>query len=385
MKITDVSIFTVTLPRRREHKWTGIGEEGVGYRYAIIKLMTDEGIIGYGEAPAKPRLAGGRGGHGETAKTTEHIIRDYLLPTIEGENPFNIELIHDKMNKRVGGYFYAKAAIDIALYDIMGKAKDLPVYQLLGGAYRKIVPICHSLGLMEVEKAVDEAIIAVKEGAKHIKIKVGIDPIRDIDIVQKVRKAVGPRISIAVDANQGYSSPKAAIRIIKEMEPSNIVYMEQPVKGLYQMRRVTHAVDTPIMADESVWTPEDTLEIATLEAADLISIYVAKSGGLFPARQVAHVAKAAGISCNVNSCIEFGVGNAASLHLIASAQNIDLPALVPVTNIEGREQVEVVNKFYLDDIIREPFDYDDGYLRIPEGPGLGIEIDEEKLHKYCVS
>lgn len=385
MKITDVSIFTVTLPRRREHKWTGIGEEGVGYRYAIIKLMTDEGIIGYGEAPAKPRLAGGRGGHGETAKTTEHIIRDYLLPTIEGEDPFNIELIHDKMNKRVGGYFYAKAAIDIALYDIMGKAKDLPVYQLLGGAYRKIVPICHSLGLMEVEKAVDEAIIAVKEGAKHIKIKVGIDPIRDIDIVQKVRKAVGPRISIAVDANQGYSSPKAAIRIIKELEPSNIVYMEQPVKGLYQMRRVTHAVDTPIMADESIWTPEDALEIAMLEAADLISIYVAKSGGLFPARQVAHVAQAAGISCNVNSSVEFGVGNAASLHLIASAKNIDLPALVPVTNIKGREQVEVVNKFYLDDIIREPFDYDDGYLRIPEGPGLGIEIDEEKLHKYCVS
>jgi len=385
MKITDVSIFTVTLPRRREHKWTGIGEEGVGYRYAIIKLMTDEGIIGYGEAPAKPRLAGGHGGHGETAKTTEHIIRDYLLPTIEGEDPFNIELIHDKMNKRVGGYFYAKAAIDIALYDIMGKAKDLPVYQLLGGAYRKIVPICHSLGLMEVEKAVDEAIIAVKEGAKHIKIKVGIDPTRDIDIVQEVRKAVGPRISIAVDANQGYSSPKAAIRIIKEMEPSNIVYMEQPVKGLYQMRRVTHAVDTPIMADESVWTPEDALEIATLEVADIISIYVAKSGGLFPARQIAHVAQAAGISCNVNGSVEFGVGNAASLHLIASAQNIDLPAVVPVTNIKGREQVEVVNKFYLDDIIREPFDYDDGYLRIPEGPGLGIEIDEEKLHKYCVS
>ena len=385
MKITDVSIFTVTLPRRREHKWTGIGEEGVGYRYAIIKLMTDEGIIGYGEAPAKPRLAGGRGGHGETAKTTEHIIRDYLLPTIEGEDPFNIELIHDNMNKRVGGYFYAKAAIDIALYDIMGKAKDLPVYQLLGGAYRKIVPICHSLGLMEVEKAVDEAVIAVKEGAKHIKIKVGIDPTRDIDIVQEVRKAVGPRISIAVDANQGYSSPKAAIRIIKELEPSNIVYMEQPVKGLYQMRRVTHAVDTPIMADESIWTPEDALEIAMLEAADLISIYVAKSGGLFPARQVAHVAQAAGISCNVNSSVEFGVGNAASLHLIASAKNIDLPALVPVTNIKGREQVEVVNKFYLDDIIREPFDYDDGYLRIPEGPGLGIEIDEEKLHKYCVS
>lgn len=385
MKITDVSIFTVTLPRRRAHKWTGIGEEGVGYRYAIIKLMTDEGIIGYGEAPAKPRLAGGRGGHGETAKTTEHIIRDYLLPTIEGEDPFNIELIHDNMNKRVGGYFYAKAAIDIALYDIMGKAKDLPVYQLLGGAYRKIVPICHSLGLMEVEKAVDEAVIAVKEGAKHIKIKVGIDPTRDIDIVQEVRKAVGPRISIAVDANQGYSSPKAAIRIIKELEPSNIVYMEQPVKGLYQMRRVTHAVDTPIMADESIWTPEDALEIAMLEAADLISIYVAKSGGLFPARQVAHVAQAAGISCNVNSSVEFGVGNAASLHLIASAKNIDLPALVPVTNIKGREQVEVVNKFYLDDIIREPFDYDDGYLRIPEGPGLGIEIDEEKLHKYCVS
>ncbi len=384
MKITDVSIFTVTLPRRREHKWTGIGKEGIGYRYAIIKLMTDEGIIGYGEAPAKPQYAGGRGGHGETAKTTEHIIKDYLLPTIEGEDPFNIELIHDKMNKRVGGYFYAKAAIDIALYDIMGKAKDLPVYQLLGGAYRKIVPICHSLGLMEVEKAVDEAILAVKEGAKHIKIKVGIEPTRDVDIVQKVRKAVGPGVSIAVDANQGYSSPKEAIRIIKEMEPSNIVYMEQPVKGLYQMRRVTHAVDTPIMADESVWTPEDALEIVTLEAADLISIYVAKSGGLFPARQVAHVAQAAGISCNVNSSVEFGVGNAASLHLIASAKNIDLPALVPVTNIKGREQVEVVNKFYLDDIIREPFDYDDGYLRIPEGPGLGIEIDEEKLHKYCV-
>ena len=384
MKITDVSIYTVTLPRRREHKWTGIGKEGIGYRYAIIKLATDEGIIGYGEAPAKPGLTGGHSGHGETAKTTEHIIRDYLLPAIEGEDPLNIELIHHKMNKRVGGYYYAKAAVDIALYDIMGKAKDMPVYQLLGGAYRKEVPICHSLGLMDVEKSVEEAIIAVKEGAKHIKIKVGIDPTRDIDIVQKVRKAVGPKVSIAVDANQGYSPPKAAIKIIKEMEPNDIQYMEQPVRGLYQMRRVTNAVDTAIMADESIWTPEDALEIAILGAADMISIYVVR-GGLFPARQVACIAQAAGMSCNVNSAVEFGVGTAASLHLVASARNIDLPDVIPVTNIEGKEQVEVVNRFYLDDIIKKPFNYDDGYLRIPEGPGLGVEIDEEKLQKYCVS
>jgi len=143
-------------------------------------------------------------------------------------------------------------------------------------------------------------------------------------------------------------------------------------------------VETPIMADESAWSPFDALEIARRRAADLISLYTTKPGGLFLAKKVAAVAEAAGLPCNVNGSIESGIGNAANLHLVASTRVVSLANVIPVTATAERAPTQIAGRYYLDDLITEPFAYRDGALLVPEGPGLGIVVDEAKLKKYAV-
>lgn len=182
-------------------------------------------------------------------------MAENLFPAIDGMDPFDIDLIHHKMDLAIRGYNYAKAAVDIALYDIMGKALDKPVYQLLGGQHRKAIPIAHSLGVvMDIDAAVEEAVAACKEGIRSIKMKGGLNLKRDVELIQKLREALGPDINILVDANQGYPSAKEAVKWGKRMDQFNLQYLEQPVEGLYQMQQVTHALEVPVCADESCWT-----------------------------------------------------------------------------------------------------------------------------------
>ena len=229
----------------------------------------------------------------------------------------------------------------------------------------------------------DEAVAACGEGIKTIKMKGGLDPVRDMELMEKLRKAVGPHINILVDANQGYPTAKDAIKWGKRMDRFDLQYLEQPVEGFDQLREVTRMLEVPVCADESCWTPTDALDIVAKHAADYISIYVTKAGGLYPARTVAKIAECAGIRCNVNGSGEFGVGTAANLHMACCGANIDLASVFPITHVEGcPEQTKVAARWYMDDIITKPFQYDDGCLLVPDGPGLGVEIDREKLKKY---
>ena len=289
------------------------------------------------------------------------------------------------MDLAIRGHNYAKAAIDIALYDIMGKAVDKPVYQLLGGKHREAIPIAHSLGVvMDVEAAVEEAVAACAEGIKDIKMKGGLNLTRDLELMKRLRKELGPDINILVDANQGYPSAKEAIKWGKLMNQYNLQYLEQPVEGIHQLKQVTHGLDCPVCADESCWTVADALDIISSHAADYISIYTTKAGGLYPARTIAKVAENAGIRCNVNGSGEFGVGNAANLHMACCGKNIDLASVFPITHVKGTEQTKVAARWYMDDIITKPFQYQDGCLLVPDGAGLGIEVDIEKLYQYSV-
>ena len=323
---------------------------------------------------------------GESAGTTRVVMEENLFPAIEGMDPFDIDLIHHKMDLAIRGYNYAKAAIDIALYDMMGKAVEKPVYQLLGGQHRKAIPIAHSLGVvMDIDAAVEEAVAACKEGIKNIKMKGGLNLVRDVELMQKLREALGPDINILVDANQGYPSAKEAVKWGKRMDQYNLQYLEQPVEGLYQLQEVTRMLEVPVCADESCWTVPDALDIVANRAADYISIYTTKAGGLYPARTIAKISECAGIRCNVNGSGEFGVGNAANLHMACCGKNINLASVFPITHVEGcPEQTKVAARWYMDDIITKPFLYEDGCLIVPDGPGLGIEIDMEKLMKYTV-
>jgi muconate cycloisomerase len=383
MKITKIETIPIQLPTRRVHQWASLTTP-IGV-YVIIKLYTDEGLIGFGEAPVLKDWGGDHGKYfGETPQTTAHIIGDILAPALAGQDPGRFEWIHALMDKAVKGYPYCKAAIDAALYDVVGKALNVPAYQLLGGLYRERIPIAHSLGLMEIDKAVDEALQAKSEGVKTIKLKGGVEHDRDVELVKQIRMAIGADLNICVDANQGYPTAKAAVKIIREMEVYNLLYMEQPVQGIDQMAEVARRVDTPIMADESAWTAQDVIEIIQKKAADVISIYTTKPGGMFKGKKVAAVAEAAGLKCNVNGSVETGVGNAANIHLAASTGVVTYGCVVPVSTPKGKGKGGVAGIYYQDDVITEAFDYADGDVIVSSKPGLGIELDEDKLKHYRI-
>ncbi|MCZ7568892.1 MAG: hypothetical protein M5U01_09945 [Ardenticatenaceae bacterium] len=385
MRITGVEALQVAVPLRRPHLTTAGPDIGLG-RYPIIKIMTDEGIIGLGEAPALKEWGGDYGTYfGETGKMVMMVVREYLTPAILNQDPFRIEWIHTLMDRSIKGHPYAKAAVDFALYDIMGKALEQPVYQLLGGLYRQQIPLAHSIGIMEPSLAAAEAATAIEDGIKTIKLKIGLDPNRDVAAVREVRKTVGPKIQITVDANQGYATPKAAVKVLRQLEEYDVLFAEQPVEGLDAMAEVADAVDMSIMADESAWTPQDVLHILEKRAADLISLYPTKPGGLFRAKKMAAVCEAAGLPCNVNGSLELGVANAVNLHLAASTKVVTLSCVFPVTTLAGREFTELAGRCYIDDIITEPFQYEDGCLVVPNRPGLGVELDERKIEQYRIA
>lgn len=385
MKITNCELFEISIPTRRRHTWaTSTADVGTGY--VIVKLTTDNGIVGFGEATAMPEWGGDYGRYfGEACDTTFSVIKHHLFPAIFEMNPLDIENIHRKMDLAIRGYNYAKTAMDEAVYDIMGKALELPVYMLLGGRCRDRIPIAHSLGIMPIDAAVQEAGEAVKEGIKDIKVKGGLDFKRDYELVKKLRETLGPDIRIFIDANQAYPTAKEAIKWVERMDENfNLEYLEQPVEGIEQMRKVTKLLHLPVCADESCWTIADALDIVRLDAADYISIYVTKAGGIYNSKIIAKIAEYSGMRCNVNGSGEFGVGNAANIHVACVARTGTLASVFPVTHIAGQEQTKVAGHWYTDDIITKPFSYEDGCLLVPDGPGLGIEVDMEKMRKYSV-
>ena len=385
MEITGVETIQINLPLRRAHTWAG-NIATVGRGYIIVKLFVKGGVVGLGEAQVLKDWGGDHGSkYGESPETTRVVVNEFLAPLLIGEDVRQIEQLHLKMDTYLRGYPYAKAALDEAMHDAVGKIYGVPVYQLLGGLVRREIPVAHSLGLMEAGAAMTEARLVVDEGIKTIKVKVGVDAERDIDVVRKIRKAVGPDIKIRIDANQGYKTWKEALRVIQAMEESDIWFMEQPVEGLEGMARIASATIVPIMADESVWNAYDVLRIIRMEAADMLSVYYTKAGGLLKAKKLVAVAEAGGLHCDINGSAEMGVGNAANLHLAASSLMIDIPGSIPVTSLAENRPTEVAGHFYLDDLITEPYKYRDGCLIVPDGPGLGIELDESKVAKYTVS
>ncbi len=384
MKIAGYRAFVVKLPTRRLHNWASKMKTPIGQHY-ILRLETDEGVTGWGEAPALATWGGPHGMYfGETVQTVDHVIRDYLFPILEGQDPRAIGHAHRLMDQAIKGHPYAKAAVDLALHDITGKAAGVPVYQLLGGKLRDGIPICHSLGIMENLPALAEAEAACAEGVSTVKCKTGLDATRDVALVRALRERLGPEVNIRVDANEGYSTPWEAARLTRQMEPYGILLHEQPVMGFEGLAEVRHLVSTPIMADESAWTPQDVLRLRELRAADMISLYYSKPGGLYRARQMADVARACGLTCDIGGSIEMGIGVAANLHLGVATEILACASVCPVPNPNGDGPVKIAGVYYLDDIVHAPLRYENGYLFVPEGPGLGVEVDEHKLAKYAV-
>jgi muconate cycloisomerase len=384
MRITGVEVFLVAVPSRREHTWASKMETPIGH-HAVVRLDTDEGVSGWGEAPAIATWGGAHGRHyGETPETVKHIVEAYLLPAVRDLDPAEIAVVHAHMDKVVKGHPYAKAAVDIACHDLAGKAQGVPVSTLLGGRLRDGIEVTHSLGIMEVDRCVAEGEQAVAEGARTIKCKTGLDPERDVELVRRLREAVGDQVRIRVDGNEGYRSVTEAVEVTRRQEEYGILLCEQPVAGAEGLARVAERIEAPVMADESAWTVHDILELHELRAAECFSCYVTKPGGLHRARQQAELAAALGITCDIGGSIELGIGNAANLQLGAALPNAVLPSVCPVTKPADAAGPEIAGIYYLDDIVTAPFRFEDGKVMAPDGPGLGVEVDTEKLARYAV-
>lgn len=379
--IHSVELVHVVLPTRREHKWTGATEAIGGY--LLVKLIAEDGSFGWGECTALKDWAGEFGRYfGESVAIARTVIERYLVPAIKGVLPSNIVELHARMDRAVKGYPYAKAAMDIAAYDLAGKQIGIPVHVLLGGAARRTIPITHSIGLIPIEDAEREVVQAVKEGIRTIKIKVGVDADRDVAMVQRVRDAVGSGVDICIDANQGYATPGEAIQTYRRIEHCRIKYFEQPVHGMDRIAQVAHAIDAPVMADETAWNAHDVIEIAEKRAAQIVSIYTTKPGGLYRAMQVAAVCSAAGLVCNVNGSLETGVGNLANLHLAGAAEPVTLSCVIPVSTPAAAQKGQLAGIYYKDDLLTEPMILQDGALMLPSGPGMGMGIDDAKIRHF---
>lgn len=381
--IRSIETLTVQLPTRREHKWTGLTEP-IG-RYVLVKMCDDAGHVGWGEAPALKDWGGEFGRYfGESPAVARLVIERYLAPTLIGADPGNICDLHLRMDAVIKGYPYAKCAVELAAYDLAGRRAGLPVHALLGGHARTRIPVTHSIGLIKIEEAEAETAKVAAEGIKTIKIKVGVDPKRDVEIVRAIRNAVGPAVDLCVDANEGYKTPGEAIRTIRQMEPFGLKYAEQPVMGIARMAEVSRAIDTPVMADESAWNAHDVVNIVEQRAAEIVSIYTTKPGGLYRAMEVAAVCRAAGIVCNVNGSVETGVGNLANIQLAAAAQAVTLSCVVPVSTPAEEQRGQVGGIYYKDDLLKRGMMLIDGAIELPTGPGMGIDVDPGKLIKYRV-
>src|ERR1700722_19045082 len=221
--ISGIELFHVSLPTRREHKWTGLQEPIGGY--VILKVTDADGRVGWGEAPALKDWGGEFGRYfGESPGTVRSVVTQYLAPAALGCVPGEITELHARMDRALKGHPYAKAAIEIAAYDLASLQLSVPACRLLGGAVRRRIAVTHSIGLIGFEEAEREVAQAVREGIRTFKIKVGIDPDRDVEMVSRVRDTVGPKVALCVDANQGYATPAEAIRTFGRMERCDLAY-----------------------------------------------------------------------------------------------------------------------------------------------------------------
>lgn len=381
--IKSVDTLLVQLPTRREHRWTGLTE--VIGRYLLTRVTDSDGRIGWGEAPALKDWGGEFGRYfGESTLIAKAVIENYLAPALIGVELGNFAEMHARMDAAVKGYPYAKASLDFAAYDVTGRWLGQPVHMLLGGRVRSHVAVTHSIGLISIAEAEKEVARVASEGIKTIKIKIGVDAKRDIEMVRAVRAAVGDQVELCVDANEGYKTPGEAISTVRAMEKYRLKYVEQPVMGIERIAQVARAIDAPVMADESAWNAHDVIQISEQRAAQIVSIYTTKPGGLYKAMEVAAVCRAAGLICNVNGSVETGVGNLANIHLAAAAPAATLSCVVPVSTPEQWQTGQLGGIYYRDDLIVSPMKLVDGAIEVPTAPGMGIDVDLGKVEKYLV-
>ncbi len=368
--IVAIEAIPVVVPIRADIRLTTAHGTRDASAYVLVRVTTAGGHVGLGEATVDPLW------NGEDSATALQCIRAYLAPEVIGISPLAIEQIGRAMERRTKAHPFAKAAVEMACWDLAGRILGVPVSTLLGGKVRERIATKFVVTATTPERAAELARQAVGQGFQTLKVKVGLGMEEDIARVRAVRDAVGPTIKITVDANGGWSVP-AAIAAIRRMEPDQLTLVEQPVapgdpRRLAEVRR---AIGTPIMADESVFTFADAALLVQAGAADIFSLYPGKHGGLLPARKLAAFAEVNGLSASVGSNLELGIASAAMAHLAAATPAIDA----------DRYPTDIIGPLYHEhDVVTDNRFVQRGHAVAPEGPGLGVALDEAAVREYRV-
>lgn len=321
----------------------------------IIKIITDTGNTGFGNAPPTAVITG------DSQDSIISAISQVIAPQLINKDVSELETICKIIDKSMLHNSSAKAAIDIAIYDLFAQMCKLPLYKLLGN-YRKQITSDLTISLREPEIMAQDALDAVKRGYLDLKIKVGNDAILDFKRVETIRNAVGKDINIRLDANQGWR-PKEAVRLIRQFEDKNlnIELIEQPViaHDIMGLKFVTENVDTPIMADESAFGTHEVFSLLAQRACDLINIKLMKAGGVHNALKIADMANICGVECMMGCMLESKVGITASASLAGGK------------SIITRSDLDAADLLAIDPIVGG-ISYDKNTIILNETPGLGI-------------
>ncbi len=353
MKITDIRLAKLSVPLRVPFK-TALRTVG-SVEDVIVEVHTDTDLVGYGEAPPTGAI---------TCDTTCAILgalRDHIIPSLRGQEIDALEPLMKRLDKSVVHNTSAKAAVDIALYDLYGQMLGAPVYKLLG-ASRKRITTDITISVNPPEEMARDALVALSRGYDTLKIKVGIDPTLDVARLAAVREAVGKDIRLRIDANQAWT-PKQAVMLLNQMQERglDIELVEQPVPGrdFEGLRYVTERSYVPVMADESVFSPEDAMKIMQMGAADLINIKLMKCGGIHNALKIASAAEVYGVECMIGCMLEAKVSVNAAVHLacaksVITKVDLDGPVLCSEDPVEGGSV------------------FDERIITVSDAPGLGV-------------
>lgn len=369
MKITKIEVIPINLPKKKVLAISRYGRlgEGTPFEFILTRIHTDEGITGVGECPPLPPLSP------ESQGVIIEMIRRWIAPNLLGMDPFDLEGIWEKMDYWAPTYPMTKSTMDIALWDIMGRSLNVPVYKLLGGGSdpKKMSNVA-LIGIDTPEKVADVGKHYIKEGYTGIRLKIG--PKRDFDCVEALRQAIGEEITLRVDCNQAYSASDA-VKMIREIEQFDIELVEQPTIwwDFASLAKVAGSVDTPIMPHESLFSMADVKTLFDMGAIGVLGLKTYRpAGGITNAKKLLDMARVMNLPTLMHDDLEMGVSLSAASHIIAGCGK----AVTQKCELSGYP--EWINE----DVIKEPVKLDNGYIEPPKGPGLGFELNEEVIKKY---
>lgn len=370
MKIARIETYPVEIPIKSERRIKSSLGEHVTSRYVLVRVLSDDGLEGAGEATVMPRWSG------ETVWGAVAMIDRVLAPAVLGCDPTVVPEIDRRMDAAAAHNWFAKAAIEMACWDIAGKAAGKPVYELLGGAVRPVaVRSRYSMGAYPPARAAERAKELVAMGFTTIKVKVGPDPAEDVARVRAVRAAIGPDLALTIDANCGWDA-ETAVRCVNELADCDLSLVEQPTPdGDYEaIARVRRETRVPVMADDMCFNLVHAKELIRHQACDAISVYPGKNGGIRKSKQIVDFAAEHGVACSIGSNLELDVATAAMAHLVVACPNMEVEKFPG--DMLGADYHEIR-------VAKEPVSIEGPITTITDRPGLGLTVDWELARRLA--